>query len=57
MADAAARVANRENGRKYLVSVGVVGPIEFTCDGCVEADTCEFAFDPYNLDGDCLGEK
>lgn len=30
--------------------------IEFTCDGCSEAPVCEFAFDPYNADGDCLAE-
>ena len=28
-----------------------------TCWNCAEKDTCEFAFDPYNTDGDCLMDK
>lgn len=34
-------------------------PKEITCDSCqleVKLD-CPFAYDPYNTDGDCLGEK
>ena len=27
---------------------------EFTCAKCKQVDTCEFAFDPYNTNGDCL---
>lgn len=38
-----------------------IGPVPadivFTCDGCGDAPTCEFVFDPYNTDGDCLAEK
>lgn len=34
-----------------------IGPGEFTCDNCVACKTCEFAFDAYNTDGDCLAEK
>jgi hypothetical protein len=30
---------------------------EFSCDRCAAVKTCEFAFDPYNTDGDCLAEK
>lgn len=30
---------------------------EVTCQNCPINDTCEFAFDPYNTDGDCLAEK
>lgn len=29
----------------------------FTCDECPAKKTCQFAFDPYNTDGDCLAEK
>ena len=29
----------------------------FTCDKCAGANTCEFAFDPYNTFDDCLSEK
>lgn len=33
-------------------------PIDvFTCDDCPARWTCEWAFDPYNTDGDCLAEK
>lgn len=31
--------------------------IAFTCDGCGDAPKCEFVFDPWNTDGDCLAEK
>lgn len=38
-----------------------LGPVPagfaFTCDGCGDAPTCQFVFDPYNADGDCLAEK
>lgn len=29
----------------------------FSCDECSARTTCEWAFDPYNTDGDCLAEK
>jgi hypothetical protein len=29
----------------------------FTCDKCDGRHVCKFAFDPYNVDGDCLAEK
>lgn len=29
----------------------------FTCDTCPSNDTCEWAFDGYNTNGDCLAEK
>ena len=29
----------------------------FTCSRCDISDTCEYSFDPYNIDGDCLAEK
>ncbi len=28
-----------------------------TCEGCPSEETCEWAYDPYNTDGDCLAEK
>ena len=28
-----------------------------TCEDCLSNGECEFAFDPYNTDGDCLAEK
>jgi len=30
---------------------------KFTCDECQARHTCEWAFDAYNTDGDCLAEK
>lgn len=29
----------------------------FTCDECSGNDDCEFAFDLWNRNGDCLAEK
>jgi MoaA/NifB/PqqE/SkfB family radical SAM enzyme len=29
----------------------------FSCDDCSARKTCEWAFDPYNTNGDCLAEK
>jgi MoaA/NifB/PqqE/SkfB family radical SAM enzyme len=29
----------------------------YTCNDCPDKEVCEFAFDLYNLDGDCLAEK
>ena len=29
----------------------------FTCNGCIDVDKCEFAWDPYNTDGECLELK
>jgi hypothetical protein len=31
--------------------------LKFTCADCKDADTCDFAFDPYNTNGDCLAMK
>jgi MoaA/NifB/PqqE/SkfB family radical SAM enzyme len=33
------------------------GITEFTCDKCPARYTCEWAFDAYNTNGDCLAEK
>lgn len=38
-------------------TVKEVGEREFTCDTCAWASHCEFAFDGYNTDGDCLAGK
>ncbi len=34
-----------------------LNPEDYTCFECVEKDTCVFAFDPYNTNGDCLATK
>jgi hypothetical protein len=30
---------------------------DFTCNTCGAKDNCDWAFDLYNLSGDCLAEK
>jgi hypothetical protein len=30
---------------------------DITCDHCSVAHRCQWAFDPYNTNGDCLDEK
>lgn len=32
-------------------------PKAFTCYTCDLKDACDYAWDPYNLDGDCLANK
>ena len=29
----------------------------YTCAGCVFQEVCEYAFDDYNVDGECLANK
>ena len=41
---------------KYLDEIGIT-PNTITCDLCTDRDTCEYSYDPYNTDGDCLAEK
>lgn len=31
--------------------------IRLTCQDCLDNDNCDYAFDPYNTDGDCLAIK
>lgn len=31
--------------------------MSFTCDTCEASETCKWAYDPYNTNGDCLGDK
>lgn len=32
-------------------------PEKFTCHTCDEVGMCDYAYDPYNIDGDCLKLK
>lgn len=34
-----------------------VDPESTTCHGCKDNDICKYAFDPYNINGDCLANK
>ena len=47
----------RQDTVNYLISDGFDRLVVFGCDNCEAVDTCEWAFDPWNLDGDCLAEK
>ena len=31
--------------------------MSFTCDQCQHAGFCRWAYDSYNINGDCLGSK
>jgi hypothetical protein len=31
--------------------------MELTCKNCSDVRKCRFAFDPYNIHGDCIMEK
>lgn len=43
--------------RLRAIAVSYTDAQEFTCDTCAARYTCEYVFDPYNTDGDCLAEK
>jgi MoaA/NifB/PqqE/SkfB family radical SAM enzyme len=46
----------RDTCLEDLKSLGIV-PKEITCDRCKSNDVCEWAYDAYNTDGDCLACK
>ena len=55
-------MATRASVLAQLVTDGIipatdVPSFKFTCDACPSNGRCEWAFDPYNLNGDCLAEK
>lgn len=43
--------------RVELKQAGVTHHVEITCQECPENSSCEYAFDGYNTDGDCLALK
>lgn len=49
----------REDVIAYMESQGIVRSTWiFGCDSCsCTAETCEYYYDMYNIDGDCLAEK
>jgi hypothetical protein len=47
----------RQGSVDFFKNDGVTRYIYFGCDECGAARHCEFAYDPYNIDGDCLAEK
>lgn len=38
-------------------TVRAYGNVDLTCDHCASAFRCQWAFDAYNTNGDCLDEK
>lgn len=54
-----ARVSLEVLASERALVVAALGGHEqrFACDDCPRATDCHFAFDTYNLDGDCLDSK
>lgn len=46
----------REFSTAVAMSGGQPAP-KFTCDHCTRAFRCQWAYDLYNTDGDCLDDK
>ena len=48
-----------EDSIRELGENGIPVPAKdmFTCNRCVDANTCRWAWDLYNTDGDCLANK
>jgi len=49
----------KKEAERALHSLDVLrkDPIEFTCDKCSCACHCDYAYDAYNTNGDCLALK
>jgi len=46
----------RESMKRYFEDLNC--PLTFiTCDTCSDREKCEWSYDPYNTEGDCLGVK
>lgn len=46
----------RKQAVEWLQAHGI--PFRYlTCDKCPSRRECEYVYDPYNTDGDCLAEK
>lgn len=48
---------SEEMSQEELEAAYGVAKEDTTCWGCAIKDKCQFAFDPYNTDGDCLADK
>jgi hypothetical protein len=51
----AAYSATHPSARDFID--GVIPRHWYTCHTCADAMTCDFAFDNYNLEGDCIAAK
>ncbi len=47
---------DREAMIKYLARLGI-RYTRITCDDCPSKNSCHWAYDAYNTDGDCLAVK
>ena len=51
-------MTKREKAVEWMVDNGQWEQgMGFTCDLCEGSETCKWAYDPYNTNGDCLGGK
>jgi len=46
------KIKNEKVSPEYIYE-----PVYYTCYGCKKEKDCPEAWDPYNIDGDCLMEK
>jgi len=37
--------------------INIPGKVDFTCNTCEDVAICEFAWDLYNTQGDCVADK
>ena len=58
--------AKKNYGNEIVKEIGLAGYLKeefdididsMTCSKCASSETCEYAFDAYNTDGDCLAIK
>lgn len=56
LADRAWATRVREEDRMFLLAAGVRQE-DMTCTACWAVRDCEWAFDSYNTDGDCIADK
>ena len=43
--------------KSFIVGAPQLSPSHCTCQSCSQQEHCAFAFDAYNMDGDCLMTK
>ena len=51
------KVCDEHPGLKRYFDQNGITLTMLTCSRCAGCSGCDFAFDPYNTDGDCLAEK
>jgi len=51
------RLCKRDAMLDWFKTTGRPQPNSITCDTCEARSCCKLAYDPYNVDGDCLVDK